>query len=199
MARVSHPTDQFQVMMGPEDGLCFPIIRSPLDIGADPRCAINPRMDPAIPRRIARVTVVSEGYRVRRAGSERVLVGGRRAGLVFSRIARDGEVIQVGQTKLLVQCAPGGLAQRSRGLPGESDAAWLARLALRKGWTGVYRICCSVRASLGRCFWPIIAVVVLVTLEYCFPGLLKATVGRLWYLLRWLRYYLQGFAQSLSG
>lgn len=105
----------------------FPITRTPLYIGSDLQCAINLRLDNGIEPYHARVTVVSDGYRIRSIGGAPVFVGGKRVGTLFSRVIHDGEFFQVGNTFLALECAPDGLAVRSRGMPSESDMAWLLR------------------------------------------------------------------------
>jgi len=57
--------DTFEVIDGPGDGTEYPITRTPVDIGSDPECAVLVQCDPRVHQFHARVTVVSEGYRIR--------------------------------------------------------------------------------------------------------------------------------------
>jgi len=126
MKKAGQP-DHFVVINGPEDGAEFPITRTPVYIGKDPQCAIILRLDNAIEPYHARITVVSDGYRIRSIGGAPVFVGGKRVGTLFSRIVHDGEFVQLGNTFLALECAPDGLAVRSHGMPTESDIVWLFR------------------------------------------------------------------------
>lgn len=119
--------DYFVVINGPEDGTGFPVVRAPFNIGGDMSCAVNVRLDPAVKAMHALVTVVPEGYRVRRIDTAPVLVDGRKAGVMLSRVVRAGGVVQVGQTQLCLQCAPDGLASRSHGIVTENDFTWVLR------------------------------------------------------------------------
>ena len=119
--------DYLVVVNGPEDGAEFPIARTPVYIGKDPQCAINLRLDNSIEAYHARITVVSDGYRVRSIGGASVFVNGKRVGVLVSHILRDGQLLQVGNTLMALECAPDGLATRSHGMASESDLAWLLR------------------------------------------------------------------------
>jgi hypothetical protein len=100
-----------------------------MDIGCDGSCGIFVALDPEVKRHHARVTVVSDGYRIRRlGGAGPVYVNGKRVGIIRSRIVRHAGIVRVGDTELCLLAAPEGLASRSYGLPTESDIAWLLRL-----------------------------------------------------------------------
>lgn len=120
--------DTFEVINGPGDGIEYPITRTPVDIGSDPECGVLVQFDRRVHESHARVTVVSEGYRLRQLHGGHVYVDGKRAGKLHSRVARTGSIVQVGDTELLLQCTPDGLARRSHGLPKESDVEWALRL-----------------------------------------------------------------------
>jgi len=179
MPREGHP-DHFEVVNGPEDGTQFPVTRTPLDIGSDAGCAVHLQFDRNVKRFQARVTVVSDGYRIRRKMSAPTYVDGKRVGAVRSRIARSGSIVQVGGTQIAVQCSPDGLARRRHGLPTESDASWALRILFHlilKTITSPWKF---LRRFLGRFFW------VLVLLA---AGLLTLAYFRPWYVLygwRWL-------------
>ena len=126
MKQAGHP-DYFVVINGPEDGAEFPIARTPVYIGKDPQCAVNLRLDNGIEPYHARVTVVSDGYRVRSIGGAPLFADGKRVGSLFSHVLRDGEFLQAGNTLLALECAPDGLASRSHGMASESDIGWLLR------------------------------------------------------------------------
>ena len=119
--------DCFQVVNGPEDGAEFPMVRSPIHMGHDPRCAICISLDASVVEDHALVSAVSDGYRIRRLSRAPVFVNGKRAGMIRSRVVCDGGTVQVGRTLLALECAPDGLACRSRGIVTESDSYWAAR------------------------------------------------------------------------
>ncbi len=119
--------DCFIVVNGPEDGTSFPVVRAPFQIGGDMSCTVNVRLDPGVKAMHALVTVVPEGYRVRRIDTASVLVDGQKAGMFLSRVVRSGGVVQVGQTQICLQCAPDGLASRSNGIVTENDLTWALR------------------------------------------------------------------------
>lgn len=180
--------DRFEVVSGPEDGTEFQITRTPFDIGTDAGCGIALRLDQEVRRIHARVTVVAEGYRVRRMGNGPVWVDGRRAGLVRSRIVRSGGVVRVGGTDLFFAAAPEGLASRSYGLPQESDLGWMLRILVR--WLtrlvpGLFRF---VQESFGgtlKLLLPFIAL--LFAIEYFWPGMLgeaRYYAWQAWYTVR---------------
>lgn len=116
--------DCLLVVNGPEDGAEFAITRAPVYVGSDPSCAVVLGLDNAVHGCHARLTVVSDGYRVRGIGGARTLVNGTRVGTVRSRILRSGGHLQVGETVLLLETSPDGLASRSRGIVTESDWVW---------------------------------------------------------------------------
>jgi hypothetical protein len=132
--RESERADCFVVVNGPEDGTEFPVLRAPFHIGRDYACAVNLRLDGAVRSMHAEVSVVSDGYRVRRADVAPVYVNGRRAGMLRSRIVRHGGQVQVGETLLTVECSPDGLANRSHGIISESDLGWALHQATHNLW-----------------------------------------------------------------
>ncbi len=123
-------TDSFEVVGGPEDGISFPITRTPVNIGANADCAIFLNYDRSVLPVHARVTVVSGGYRIRATAGASVYINDRRSGMVWSRTARSGDIVRVGETPLCLVCAPDGLAGRSIGMPTESNLVWLFHAAL---------------------------------------------------------------------
>jgi hypothetical protein len=129
--------DLLEIINGPEDGTEFPINRAPVIVGADLGCAVNVRLDETVQRFHARLTSVGDGYRVRKIRGGNLTVNGKQAGVIRSRIIREGGILCVGRTELYLRCAPDGLAKRSRGLPTENDLVWLLRVASRKGWRGL--------------------------------------------------------------
>ncbi len=120
-------TDRLVVVNGPEDGVAFPIMRTPITIGAATNCDIFLHFDKKILPKHARVTVVSGGYRIRSIAGALVYINGKRSGMVRARIARSGDIVQVGATSLCLLCAADGLAKRSLGMPSESNVGWLLR------------------------------------------------------------------------
>lgn len=125
--RAAGQADCFVVVNGPEDGAEFPIVRAPFHIGHDSGCTVNLRLDKGIEDFHALVTVVADGYRIRRARDRAVYVDGRPAGTLKSCIVRDGGMVQLGQTLLVLDCSPDGLARRSRGIVSDSDFGWAVR------------------------------------------------------------------------
>lgn len=137
--RAAGQADCFVVVNGPEDGTEFPVVRAPFHIGHDRGCTVNVRLDKGVDNFHALVTVVSDGYRIRRTGGRPVFVNGRPAGPLKSEIVRDGGMVQVGQTLLILDCSPDGLARRSRGIVSESDFGWAFQRVLAGLWRGVAR------------------------------------------------------------
>lgn len=165
--------DRFEIVSGPEDGTEFPIVRTPFDVGADPSCGILLRLDQEVRPVHARVTVVAEGYRIRRLGNGPVWVNGKRAGIVRSRVVRNGGIVRVGRTDLCFVAAPEGLAGRSYGMPQENDLSWALRLLLR--WCtrfvpGLFRFLHESFGGTLKLILPVVAL--LFALEYFWPGML---------------------------
>ena len=71
--------DCFVVINGPEDGTEHPVVRAPFHIGRDPSCAAGVSLDTGVRPFHALVTVVADGYRVRRNDGAPVFVDGKRA------------------------------------------------------------------------------------------------------------------------
>lgn len=181
-------TDQFEVLNGPEDGTQFPVARTPIDIGTDPTCGIALRLDGKVNPHHARLTAVSDGYRVRSLGNGRVRVNGKSAGATRSRIIRSGEILEVGNTQFFLLSASDGLASRSRGLVSESDFAWavgrfLKRLALLLRLT--IRTVQSVPAKLMKHWFAVLVVVGIVA--FFKPGFRYWLLGwsRHWFNVAW--------------
>jgi hypothetical protein len=163
--------DCFEVVNGPEDGATFPIVRGPFHIGSDPLNAVHISLDDDVAANQALVSVVSDGYRVRRVGRAPVYVDGRSAGYVRSRVVRDGGVVRVGNTELMLAAAPDGLARRSRGAVGQSDAAYAVqqtgRLAVRVA-RGVLSLGGYLLAQLLSHWWLVLAI--LVAMYFTWPA-----------------------------
>lgn len=132
--------DMLEIINGPEDGTEFPINRAPLIVGSDFSCEINVRLDEAVQRYHARLTAVGDGYRVRKIHGGNLAVNGKSAGVIRSRVLREGNILTVGKTDFYLRCAPDGLARRSRGLPVENDMVWTLRVMARKVWDGAWWI-----------------------------------------------------------
>lgn len=122
--RAAGQADSFVIINGPEDGTEFPVVRAPFHVGSGTGCAVQVRLDRDVEDAHALVTVVSDGYRVRKIDRQPVFVNGKRVGTLKSRIVRNGGVLQVGHTLVAVECSPDGLARRSRGIVSESDFGW---------------------------------------------------------------------------
>lgn len=177
--------DCFVIVNGPEDGTEFPIVRTPFLIGNDSGCTVNIRLDQSVQPFHAHVSVVSDGYRIRRADHRAVLVNGRAVGTVRSRIVRNGGMIQVGQTLIVVDCSPDGLARRSHGIVSESDFGWALRSAARKVSAAVRRAGMSVYRAVSRILTSWLAMASILVLCYLFWPAFRAWVK--WIVL-WLYY-----------
>ena len=125
--RAAGQADCFVVVNGPEDGTEFPVVRAPFHLGHDSGCTVTLRLDKGIEDFHALVSVVSDGYRIRKVRDRAIFVDGRPAGALRSRIVRDGGMVQVGQTLLILDCSPDGLARRTRGIASDSDLVWAIR------------------------------------------------------------------------
>jgi hypothetical protein len=166
------------VVNGPEDGAEFPVVRAPFHIGRDSACGANLRLDIAVRPFHALVSVVSDGYRVRRTERAPVYVDGKRAGMIRSRLLRSGGTLQVGDTQLVLECAPDGLASRSHGLVHESDLAWFLRFAGRKALRIFTALLSLVMAIGGRILGSRMAIIAILVLMYFFVPPFHAVVNR---------------------
>ena len=135
--RPSGTPDCFCIINGPEDGAEYPIHRVPFTMGSDFKCAVNPRLDKTVHDEQARVTVVSDGYRVRSIRGLPVYVNGKRTGGILSRIVRNGDIVQLGHTLITLDCAPDGLVSRSQGIDYENDFVWAIGHGMRGALQGV--------------------------------------------------------------
>ena len=163
--------DTLTVVNGPEDGAEFPITRAPFSIGQDATCAVGLRLDNTIQRVHARATSAADGYRIRGATGAPVYVNGKRAGMARSRILRSGDSLRIGYTDLVLECAPDGLASRSRGLVLESDLVWTLRRAFSTAsdaMTGLVKLGVAVPVFAYR-HWRLGAIVGAVALYFLFP------------------------------
>ena len=163
----------------------FAILRAPFTVGAAPSCLVNIRLDESVRPEHARASVLSDGYRVRGCGNAAVYVNGKRAGAFKSRVARSGDIMRIGCTSLVLECAPDGLARRSRGIMVESDAVW----ALRQTIGGLYRVVKWIvllpvrlcRGLLGR----LLTTGILILLLYFALPPLRGWLNSLYAWLRW--------------
>jgi len=133
--RAAGQADCFVVVNGPEDGSEFPIVRAPFHVGHDSGCTVALRLDKGIEDLHALVTVVSDGYRIRKVRDRPIYVDGRPTGTLRSRVVRSGGMVQVGQTLMILDCSPDGLARRSRVIVSESDLGWMLTAAGRRAWS----------------------------------------------------------------
>lgn len=132
--------DYLEIVNGPEDGVRYLVTNAAVDVGSADDAGIHLRLDPQIDAKHARLSVISNGYRVRQLGGGEVRVNGKRAGLIRSRVLRSGDELRLGQTSLVLVCAPGGYAMRSHGVQVESDLIWACRAAIRHSWTGTKKL-----------------------------------------------------------
>ncbi len=189
---VARPNDNLQVINGPEDGTDFPIIRSPFYIGSDPHCEVTLVMDGTVEPLHALLSVVSEGYRVRRISPSPVWVNGKRVGRIFSRILRDGDMLRVGDTVLVLQCSREGLASRSIGAVSESDLGWLVRRTARflvQGVRSVVSFTAWLIRSLFSSWWFFVGLLIA-------AYVLSPTFR--WYVIGYSRYLLERILSSFN-
>lgn len=161
--------DSMTVVNGPEDGTEFPLGRAPFTIGSDAGCVVILSLDSDVEEVHARATSASDGYRIRRCTSSPVSVNGRRVGMMRSRVLRSGGYLKVGHTELVLECAPDGLASRSRGIVSESDAVW----AVRKGALGLARLSAKFFVVVPRTLfrhWKLTILLVMVLLYFFMPS-----------------------------
>ncbi len=161
-------TDVLVVANGPEDGAEFPILRAPFHIGRSHSCEVPIRLDSTVGEVHVLVTAVPDGYRVRRLEAAPVWVDGKRVGMFRSRIARSGSILRVGHTGLVFECAPEGLAARSRGIASDSDLGWFLSQAARVGGKGLLNVARMFLALCGRVFGSSLAIVAIAVLLYFF-------------------------------
>ena len=176
--------DEFEIINGPEDGSSFPLVRVPAYLGASAECAVQVATDPAILPKHVCITAASSGFRLRLVEGDGVLVNGRRAGRVFSRIAREGDVIRVGNTYLVLRTSPEGLARRSLGIAPDSDFLFMlgklgrvVRLLLRMLFRTARGVFSNVLSMV------ITLLVIAVLLSFFIPGL-KTWIGYYLYVFR---------------
>lgn len=166
----------------------FSLTRAPFDIGADPGCAVHLQCDQTVRPIHARVTVVSDGYRVRRRKGWPVWVNGKRAGAVRSRVMRHGDIVQVGGTQLCLQCVAGGLASRTRGLVSESDLGWALRLFFGGLRGGARRTGRFLRRLAGKTLvWGLLAAAVIGAVALFRPWWARQALDMViyWFRLGW--------------
>ena len=177
--------DCLVVVNGPEDGTEFPLVRTPFHIGNDSGCTVNLRLDKGVEDFHALVTAVSDGYRIRKTDERPIYVDGRPAGTFRSRIVRNGGMVQVGQTLLVLDCSPDGLARRSRGIVSETDFGWAIQEATKKIWTAAQGAASFVYRIARRILTSWTAVLALLFLAYVFYTPFRSWV----YFLFWSAWY----------
>lgn len=166
--REAGQADSFVIVNGPEDGTEFPVVRAPFHIGSDTGCAVQVRLDREVEDFHALVTVVSDGYRIRRMQGQSVLANGKRVGTLKSRIVRNGCVVQVGHTLIAVDCSPDGLARRSRGIVSEGDLGWAVQAVTAKCWRMVRRVVAFGLGLVGRLLTSWLAIASILFLLFLF-------------------------------
>lgn len=184
----SRVLDTFIVVNGPEDGAEFTVSRSPVEVGSDARQHLVIRLDNDVALKHGLFVAEAGGYRVRSTGSGPVYVDGKRAGVVRSRHAKDGSTVQLGHTMMVLECAPDGLASRSRGVGSAGDFFWAGRLIVTEGWRGLTALW-RVVWDLLRSFyssWFVIGIIVAV-LYFTVPAV-KQWVD---FIIRWVVHQLQ--------
>lgn len=191
--------DTITIVNGPEDGTAFPITQKRFHVGQEPGSHVTIRLDQSVQPFHAEVSVVADGYRFRASGAAPVFVRNRKAGILRSRIARHGDVVRVGHTLLCVDCTADGLASRSRGMPLEHDAVYLAKsfgAELGRGTASFLRFFFgSLRRLLGS--WLGVSIV-LVLLYFFWPAFHWRVNYAFWYLGRFIAGLFHSAAAYLS-
>lgn len=169
--------DTLTVRKGPEDGSEFAITSSPVYIGTDSTCLVQIQFDVTVRPIHARASASRNGYVIRSAEGAPVYVNGRQAGIVRSRRLRPGEVVKVGHTELVLQCATDGLTASASGSWTESDLRWAARSFTMKLLSIVRLVKSLARKILKFALakWKIAAIVILI-LAYALIAPLRAFI-----------------------
>jgi hypothetical protein len=192
--RAAGQPDAFVVTNGPEDGAEYTVVRAPFHVGSDEACNVLLRLDKSVAPRHALVTVVSQGYRVRSLGSAPVRVDGKRATMLRSRIVRNGGLVNIGHTQLVLDCAPDGLAHRSKGIVSESDFGWFAQQAARFVARGLKQATAFAMSLLGRIASSWIGIAGIVFLLYILvPQVRNFADG----IFAWIAYHVQSAIEPL--
>ena len=169
-------TDMLTVINGPEDGAEFSIVRAPFTIGGVDSCFINIRLDSGVFGIQAEGNAVEDGYSIRIMSDAPVYVNGKKVGRYRSKVLRAGQLLKVGATDLMLECAQGGLASRSKGIKPRGDGARLAKSLFFGGYARGAMILTRAYAFIRRLMWAILkrwqfATIAALVLGYFFvPG-----------------------------
>ncbi len=98
--------DSLVVVNGPEDGTAHALIRTRLSIGSSRSCDIVIARDDDVEDRHAEAFITLRGYRIRRVHGG-VRLNGNRAARLGSRLLRDGDIVQIGNTELMMRSLDG--------------------------------------------------------------------------------------------
>lgn len=126
MREAGYP-DAFIVINGPQDGTEFPVMENTVKIGQGNACAINIALDRNVSPFHGIATAVGNGYRIRSTSGGTILVDGKRAGRLKSRVLQSGGILRVGYTDLQLECSLDGIARRSQGIKIPSDFVWAVK------------------------------------------------------------------------
>ena len=124
--RAAGMPDVFIVMNGPQDGAEFPIGSPAIQIGSENSCAVNLQLDQNVQGVHAIATAMGSGYTIRATTNAPVIVEGKKATQMKSRVIRPGEMMRVGYTDLLLECSPDGMSSRSQGISVQNDFGFAA-------------------------------------------------------------------------
>ena len=169
-------TDMLTVINGPEDGAEFSIVRAPFTIGGVDSCFINIRLDSGVFGIQAEGNAVEDGYSIRIMSNAPIYVNGKKVGRYRSKVLRAGQLLKVGATELMLECAQGGLASRSKGIKPKGDSARLAKSFLSAAFKRGNTLLPRVYAFIRRLLWAILkrwqfATIAALVLGYFFvPG-----------------------------
>jgi len=146
-------TDMLTVINGPEDGAEFSIVRAPFTIGSANSCFVNIRLDSEVTGIQAEGNAVEDGYSIRSMSKAPVYVNGKKTGRSRSQVLRAGQLLKVGATELVLECAQGGLASRSKGIKSGGGGARFAKSLLSGGFKRGNMLLSRVYAYIPRIMW----------------------------------------------
>ena len=149
-------TDMLTVINGPEDGAEFSIVRAPFTIGSADSCFVNIRLDSEVSGIRAEGNAVEDGYSIRSMSKAPVYVNGKKAGRFHSKVLRAGQLLKVGATELVLECAQGGLASRSKGIKPRGDSARFAKSLFSGGFARGAMLLTRAYAYIRRFMWGVL-------------------------------------------
>ena len=187
--------DTFVVVNGPEDGAEFTVSRSPVHVGSDSNSHIVLRLDNGVELEHCKLSAENGGYRVRGVGKGRSYVDGKRVGLVRSRIAKEGSTVQIGNTMMVLECAPDGLARRNRGVGPAADLIWAVRTLVTESWRAVSGLSRLIFDMLRSFYSSWIAIAIILAIVYFTVPAFKYRADN---FIGWVRYTVTNVYYSVT-